>query len=259
MALVWEKSKQHIRASTQLDQAGVTVSTFKCVAGRGWHQVEPATPEAVLIFGVGGKWDIMYRNTAQKQAAFFSGINLRPSLVSADRIEGCIEVRMPPLLAGQLFPGVWMQDGGPIGMKDALNANAAWVVDQILEADDAVQAANLVTDWIESRLVQNTLTPPAEIIWAWQQLTKFSGCIAISDLVSKTEWSHRHFKLQFKKFTGLDPKAAARLIRFSDAYQAIASNYLKLSDVAAKFGYFDQSHMNADFRCFAGQTPNSIR
>ncbi len=54
---------------------------------------------------------------------------------------------------------------------------------------------------------------------------------------------------------GLAPKAYARVARFQRALAALHAGGRGLSDVALRAGYYDQPHMNADFRALAGMTP----
>ena len=48
-------------------------------------------------------------------------------------------------------------------------------------------------------------------------------------------------------------------MRFDRAVQALRSPARALADVAYDSGYFDQAHMNRDFRELGGTTPRAFR
>jgi len=57
---------------------------------------------------------------------------------------------------------------------------------------------------------------------------------------------------------GLTPKLYARIVRFRRAMAEIETP-APLADVASACGYYDQPHMNAEFRALAGFTPRRLR
>ena len=72
---------------------------------------------------------------------------------------------------------------------------------------------------------------------------------------ARSGWSERHLAAQFRTEIGLPPKAAARVIRFDRARRLIRS--APGADVAARCGYFDQSHLVRDFVAFTGLSPTA--
>ncbi|MGZ7079073.1 MAG: helix-turn-helix domain-containing protein, partial [Thermoanaerobaculia bacterium] len=60
---------------------------------------------------------------------------------------------------------------------------------------------------------------------------------------------------RFDAAVGVSPKMFARVVRFRRVLREIAAPAVDWSDVALSAGYFDQSHLIADFRQFAGTTP----
>ncbi|AKT42480.1 uncharacterized protein CMC5_067060 [Chondromyces crocatus] len=55
----------------------------------------------------------------------------------------------------------------------------------------------------------------------------------------------------------MSPKAFIRSVRLQRAVRALRAGEL-LTKVAADAGYYDQSHMNADFRELLGMTPGAF-
>jgi transcriptional regulator GlxA family with amidase domain len=86
------------------------------------------------------------------------------------------------------------------------------------------------------------------------------GAISIGELADETGWSARHLQGRFQTEIGLSPKLAARVIRFDRARRLLQSRVAAgattdLAGVAAAAGYFDQAHLDRDFRAFAGCSP----
>ena len=53
---------------------------------------------------------------------------------------------------------------------------------------------------------------------------------------------------------GLAPKPLSRLLRFERALDRLRAG-AELADVALDSGYYDQGHLNRDFKQFTGRTP----
>ena len=54
----------------------------------------------------------------------------------------------------------------------------------------------------------------------------------------------------------MPPKTVARLIRFERAVDLLrTSPGMRMADLAADCGYFDQAHLNREFRSLAEMTP----
>ena len=64
---------------------------------------------------------------------------------------------------------------------------------------------------------------------------------------------------RFREQIGVAPKTLARVIRFDRAVRLLrASAQQGLAEIAFACGYFDQAHMNREFRELAGTTPKAL-
>ena len=103
-----------------------------------------------------------------------------------------------------------------------------------------------------------------EVGYAWQLLLRTGGAVRVSELADGCGWSTRHLHRRLQAETGLTPKAAARVIRFDRARRlllrrrATAPQDASLADLAADCGYYDQPHLDRDFRALAGCTPDEV-
>ena len=79
------------------------------------------------------------------------------------------------------------------------------------------------------------------------------GRASIDSVASAAGVSRQHLARAFAYHVGVSPKIFARVVRFRRAL-ALAGGR-DWAGLAAELGYFDQSHLIADFREFAGVTP----
>ncbi|HEY7007493.1 MAG TPA: helix-turn-helix domain-containing protein, partial [Jatrophihabitantaceae bacterium] len=79
--------------------------------------------------------------------------------------------------------------------------------------------------------------------------------VSIASIARAVGWSERHLATRFRTEIGLTPKAAARVIRFDRARRMLRAR--TGADVAARCGYFDQSHLVRDFVSFTGLSPSA--
>lgn len=99
-----------------------------------------------------------------------------------------------------------------------------------------------------------------EVGYAWRRLLATGGRSSVADLAAETGWSERHLRSRFRHEIGLTPKAAARVVRFARAHrslrrQAGAGERPALAELAVGCGYYDQAHLDREFRALAGCPP----
>lgn len=106
----------------------------------------------------------------------------------------------------------------------------------------------------------NLAGPRAEVVEAWRLLSATRGRVRIDALAERVYLSRRRLSTLFAAEFGITPKEAARTMRFTHAVTRIAtgvrSGSLDLSAIAAECGFADQSHLDREFRAFAGTSPS---
>ena len=91
------------------------------------------------------------------------------------------------------------------------------------------------------------------------QLIKQFPNIRMDDISTKVCLSTRSLHNLFLKHVGMSPSYFKKITRFNLAANSILNDSTKrLSDVAASFGYFDQSHFIKDFKHFAHISPSEF-
>lgn len=115
-----------------------------------------------------------------------------------------------------------------------------------------------VLDCVLSGLLHEAGEPPSAVTAAWTRLARCGGNLQITELASDLSVSRRRLSERFRAEYGLAPKQAARVFRFERAAALIESARPgSLAKVAADCGYFDQAHLDQEWRALTGLTPTS--
>lgn len=190
------------------------------------------------------------------------GLHSSPALVTHDGRQSGIQLALSPLGARALL-------GVPAGQlavldfhgSEVLGRFATEVHERVREAATWSDRFALLDELLGRRLDDEYGVSP-EVEHVWRRLLATGGAMPISALVAETGWSDRHLRTAFGSEIGLTPKAAARVIRFHRARltlqrRAATGRSLGLADLAAGCGYYDQAHMDLEFRALAGSAPTT--
>ncbi len=89
-----------------------------------------------------------------------------------------------------------------------------------------------------------------------QRIEECRGQVALAALKRSFAISARQLERRFTLAVGLTPKLFARIMRLSwFAEHAERCADRKLADIAREMGYFDQAHLNHDFKALTGVSP----
>ena len=94
--------------------------------------------------------------------------------------------------------------------------------------------------------------------WCVAKLRAQAGQVRVEQLAAKTGLSQRHFSRLFKQQIGVSPKTYARVVRMQSVIAAKSARpTLSWAALAQDFGFFDQAHLDKEFRDLADATPTS--
>jgi AraC-like DNA-binding protein len=97
------------------------------------------------------------------------------------------------------------------------------------------------------------------VAWAVAQLDASGGTAPIAALRERMGLSKTRLVEGFRDQVGLTPKLYGRIVRFHRVLgQLQAAGPARLTDVALDAQYYDQAHMNAEFRALGGVTPRTF-
>jgi AraC-like DNA-binding protein len=231
-------------------------------AAPGTHRGLPS-PYLTLIVTIDEPMEIAFHpDPAQRPGRFdtiVGGLHASPAMIRHPGRQSGVQIGLSPLGARTLL-------GLPAGELANLDVEADAVLGPIaVKLRECVQASDTwperfaaVDGVLLDRLRALSLRPelPAAVGYAWRRLLDTAGAVGVGELVGEIGWSSRHLSNRFHTEIGLTPKEAARVIRFDRARRQIAARPDRpLSDLAADCGYYDQSHLDRDFRQFAGCSP----
>jgi AraC-like DNA-binding protein len=219
-------------------------------SGAPLARIEPALPEPVFVISLGPEIDV----DGRRFRSFAGGVGDRWARTSHSGTQAGVQVRLDPFALRALL-------GTPLGgevvaLEDALGAHAVELEERLAEAPTWAARFALL-DALFARSLADAPPAPRDVRWAWQRLRQTGGALRIEELARELGWSRRHFAHRFKTQVGVAPKTAARLMRFERASRRLHAGQT-LADVAFECGYYDQPHMNREFREFAGRTPAEL-
>lgn len=88
------------------------------------------------------------------------------------------------------------------------------------------------------------------------RLTESGGTCSLDALAAECGLGARQLLRRFRAGVGIGPKLFSRIARFQRAVSMLAApESVSLADLAARCGYYDQAHLNRDFRQLAGIAP----
>jgi AraC-like DNA-binding protein len=111
--------------------------------------------------------------------------------------------------------------------------------------------------WVDARLQAGRRVDRA-IGWCAARIDETAGGVPIARLRERTGWSKSRLAAAFREQIGLAPKLYARVVRFRHVLASLQLGAGPLGEVALAAGYYDQAHMNAEFRALAGTTPGAF-
>jgi AraC-like DNA-binding protein len=147
--------------------------------------------------------------------------------------------------------------GLTVDLPDLLGASAAELADAC-DAGRTIEARiGAAVRWIERRLARGPRLDPC-IGWIAGEVRRRRGAVSVAALRQRTGLSKNRLAAEFVHQVGVGPKHYARLERFRHVLTRLNAGCDALSDLAVASGYYDQSHMNAEFRELSGFSPTEF-
>jgi AraC-like DNA-binding protein len=218
---------------------------------------EVPMPMIPFIVNFGSPWNVAAsaRAVHVSHDSFVAGLGERSSYVRATGVASCIQVNLTPLGAHMLF-GLAMNElaNEVVPLEAALPRDLAHLAD-MLEDEEGWTERFAVLDSILVARLRDARVPAPDVAWAWSILERTHGKAPIGWICNRLGRSRRHLAARFREQVGLPPKTVARIMRFDHAVALLRRRDVCLAGVAFECGYYDQAHLNRDFRDFAGTSP----
>ena len=183
------------------------------------------------------------------------GLHLSPALITMPGAQSGVQVAVHPLGCQALF-GLPAAELANVDTDFAAVAGATVVNElreRLLLAADWPARFAALDDVLSRRLHERRAHPDVEHVF--DRLLRTGGSVPVAELAREVGWSARHLTDRFRAEVGLRPKEAARVARFDRARRQLRPG-VRLADLAAGTGYFDQAHLAREFQALAGCSPS---
>ena len=186
------------------------------------------------------------------------GLEDRPAICVHPGGQEAIRVEFTPLGAYRLL-GMPMSEltNLTVEIQDVLGPEAGTLVERIASTGDWAARFDLLDAALLARLGCGP-EPTPEVGQAWRLLSGSAGTIPIARIAAEVEWSQGYLIRRFTQQIGLTPKTAARVLRFRHAVALLSRGAAGLTEISTACGFYDQAHLNREFRAIAGTTPGQM-
>jgi AraC-like DNA-binding protein len=188
-----------------------------------------------------------------------TGLQLQPLVVEAPDCRTVVMgIRLTPAgafaLAGTAMPGT---TGYTVDLEDLCGAAGRELADRCGAARGATACFETAVNWLERRFAAARPMDPAAG-WAASEIRRRRGAVPIATLQESTGFSRARFVDLFRRHVGTTPKQYARVVRFRHLLDRLPGLRGSLAEAAAESGYYDQPHMNGEFKALSGFTPTEF-
>jgi AraC-like DNA-binding protein len=226
------------------------------------RQREPLSTGVVLIFGLGPELRLLDRadpgRSPMRLGSFVAGLDDACAVIEHDGEMRGLQVDLTPLAARMIFRlPMHTLARDVVALDDVFGARGRLFEERLAEAPTWTARFDLVEAMLAARLAEAE-PPPPDVDWAWRRLAGAHGRLRIAELAMELGCSRKHLAARFREFVGLPPKLVARMFRFRHTVDLMASAPgSSLAELAVHCGYYDQAHLDRDFRDFADTTPTA--
>ena len=218
------------------------------------------TTSLPLIVNLGAPW-LVADGSGQRALhnSFFAGLYESSAFVAASGPACCLQVDFTPIGAHMLL-GIPMHElaNRVADLEEVVPPSLRHLPEQLAASPSWDTRFELLDRMLAARLA-DARKPSAEIVWAWRELVRTHGRIPVGTLAELLGRSRRHLVARFREHIGLPPKTVARILRFHRAVELLQRPAAPgFAELAFTCGYYDQAHLNRDFRQFAGTSPGEF-
>lgn len=129
------------------------------------------------------------------------------------------------------------------------------VTEKIFSSDCDIKRVEIISVFLEKKFSRPEKAKDIFTERTIHHIENHKGKVCIQQLIDQSCLSQRQFERNFKELTGFSPKSYLKIVRFESLLDYFANTEASLTDTALEFGYYDQAHLNHDFKAFTGLTP----
>jgi len=191
--------------------------------------------------------------------AWLGGPQVGPVLVQQPVHQEVMGVRLLPAGAYGLLSRPMRDVAGlSVDLADLIGPAAGELAERCDAAGSVAGRFRVVVEWMLGCLARTRGMDEA-IAWAVARLDESGGTVPIASLRAQLGMSKARLAGLFREQVGLTPKLYARVVRFHQTLGMLQEGGPgRLTDVALDARFYDQPHMNAEFRNLGGLTPGEF-
>jgi AraC-like DNA-binding protein len=192
------------------------------------------------------------------KTAWLGGLQSGPMVSAQPPRQDVMGVRLCPAGAYALLDGPVREISElVVDLEDLVGRAAGELAERCYDAASVEERLRRAADWVGERVMKARGIDPA-IAWAAGQIEQSGGAVSIAELRRRTGLSKTRLAEAFREQIGLAPKLYSRVVRFRRATAMLQKGAQPLIEVALAAGYYDQPHMNAEFRELSGLSPREF-
>jgi AraC-like DNA-binding protein len=149
--------------------------------------------------------------------------------------------------------------GSHIALEDIWGSEARWVRERLLAAASPEAIFRLMEEALVERM-QRPVFLNSALDFAIGQFDTSASIARIRQVQDEVGYAPKRFIELFRNAVGLTPKLYCRIQRFQAVIEQLSRQQkVEWAGVAVDGGFYDQSHLNREFRAFSGVTPTAYR
>ncbi|MFE2480793.1 helix-turn-helix domain-containing protein [Streptomyces sp. NPDC059389] len=222
------------------------------------------TGRAVVVINLGEPFTQVRRlgndpsPNALVTGSLVAGLEDGPRVCDHPGGQEAIRLELTPLGAYRLFALPMSElTNRVVGLCDVLGPGAAVLTEQLADTADWGARFDLLDIALSARIARGP-DPAPEVSHAWRLLSRAGGAIPVGRIAAEVGWSQGHLIRRFTEQVGLTPKMSARVLRFHRAARLLTREGANLTEVTEACGFYDQAHLNREFRALAETTPGRV-
>ncbi|TDP32426.1 helix-turn-helix domain-containing protein [Nocardia ignorata] len=194
---------------------------------------------------------VVRTESSGRRAAFVIGAQTKAAYSQAERPGGCVRLRLAPGTTGQLLGVSAAELTDRVVSLAELPGPLATITDSLTHLSTAEAIKHLGVRLPQA--VSESATERAHRIVLREAISEVGAAPTVADLATRLAVSERQLRSLFAAGIGLSPRHFVRIDRVRRVLTAAGK--APWSDLAAATGYYDQSHLTADFRTLMGVPP----
>ena len=217
------------------------------------------SPTIELVVNLGAPMHVLEgRGTETLRGAVTGGLGTTAQLLGHPPTHCALGIRMHPLAARAVLarPLHELTDCF-VTLDELIGRDADALVDGCHAAATPAARMRVLLAWVERRLAGAARDPI--VAWTAARLEATHGAASISALRAESGAGKNRLLDGFRDAFGVSPKIYARLLRFARALALLdGARPRTLAALALDAGYYNQPHMNAEFRALSGLSPRAL-